>query len=82
MSMNTILESGTEIYVSHLPASRDTDGTTWASKVCLNVGTVATGEFDLHLYPAEAIRIADCLIQMAKRAAQSGDDLIPHQEAA
>ncbi|WP_333710340.1 hypothetical protein [Malikia spinosa] len=82
MSMSTILESGTMVYVGHLTASRDADGKTRDAKVCIQIGTVFTGDFGLHLHPAEAIRLADCLIQMAKSAARSGDDLIPQQEAA
>ena len=82
MSMSTILESGTLVYVSHLPASRDAYGKTWDAKVYIKIGTASTGDFGLHLHPAEAIRLADCLIQMAKSAARSGDDLMPQQESA
>lgn len=82
MSMSTTLERGTEVYVGFLPAHNEIDGKTWDAKVCIQIGTVATGDFGLHIHPAEAIRIADCLIQMAKEAEHSTNALIEKQEAA
>jgi len=81
MSMSTILESGTRVYVGSLQRRIDSDGSILDAKVCIHIGTASTGDFALHLHPAEAIRLSDCLIEMANCAAGPRVNK-PDQEAA
>lgn len=75
MSMNTIIESGISVHVGILSAEMNLVGHKRDAKVCLNIGYVDKGQFNIHIFPKEAIRIADCLIQMAKEAQRTEMDL-------
>lgn len=75
MSMNTIIENGISVYVGILPAEVNPVGHKRDAKVCLSIGLADTGNYSLHVSPKEAIRIADCLIQMAKEAQRTEMDI-------
>lgn len=75
MGMNTIIESGASVHVGSLTAEINEAGHKRDAKVCLYIGFADTGNYSLHVFPKEAIRIADCLIQMAKEAQRTEMDL-------